>query len=209
LQAQIKKLQGDIKQIGAPKAQPAPEPAKYKGSVAKLRDEFLKSGKAIAATRKDAKGDIDSKLGAFNAALKQAAKEAKSKSKKDAKTSDNAENTWECSLHFIKNCSSCRDTFGEQVSEDDDDWMNASLKFEKEVGANVYQPKIDDYTVVDPRQGYNFLDISAKSDPFGRDIQVLGDIQSRKTKIWTEKSTRQIRPVVDQAKEAPEYQRYK
>jgi hypothetical protein len=174
-----------------------------------LREEFLKSGKAISATRKDAKGDIDSKLGAFNAALKQAAKDSKSKSKKDTKDIDTTKDAWECSLHNIKNCSSCRDTFGEQISEDDDDWMNASLKFEKEVGANVYQPKIDDYTVVDPRQGYCIFDISAKSDPFGRDIKVLGDIQSRKTKIWTEKSTRQIRSAVDQAKEAPEYQRYK
>ena len=174
-----------------------------------MREEFLKSGKAISAIRKDAKGDIDSKLGAFNVALKEAAKEAKNKSKKDAPMVDNTEDTWECSLHFIKNCSSCRDTFGEEVSEDDDDWMNASLKFEKEVGANVYQPKIDDYTVVDPRQGYCFFNHSAKSDPFGRDIQVLGDIQSRKTKIWTDKSTRQIRSAVDQAKEAPEYQRYR
>lgn len=32
--------------------------------------------------------------------------------------------------------------------------MFTTLKFKKDVGANVYQPKVDDYTVIDPRQGY-------------------------------------------------------
>ena len=63
------------------------------------------------------------------------------------------EEEWECDLHFVVNCKSCRNTFGEEEEGDEEGWMNAKLVFAKEVGANVYEPKLDDYTVIDPREG--------------------------------------------------------
>jgi hypothetical protein len=172
-----------------------PEVKIEKGSVAKMRKEFLATGKAIPAIRRDIKGDVQDKLKGFETALKQAASSKKTEAEKLCKKAtanlNSNEDAWECSLHFIKNCFSCRDTFGEHESEDDEDWMNATLKFEKEVGANVFKPKIDDYTVIDPRS-------ALKSDIFGRDLQVLGDIESRKRRNWAEKSTRSVKRADDQ-----------
>jgi peptidyl-prolyl cis-trans isomerase SDCCAG10 len=200
MQEQIKKLQGEIKQIGAPKKKVEQQPKQPKTLVEKFREEYLKSGKAMSAIRKD-KGSVDEKLNSFASHLKQVEKQPKAAVKK---VSVAPESNWECSLHFIKNCSSCRDTFGEQISDDEDDWMSATLHFPKQVGANVYEPKIDDYTVVDPRQGY-FILTSAKADPFGRDIQVLGDIKSRQKVIWTEKSTRTVKSLTEQFIEQPDF----
>jgi peptidyl-prolyl cis-trans isomerase SDCCAG10 len=145
-----------------------------------MKEEFLQKGKSVQATRKDIKGDVNVKLLAFQRSLKD-----NQKTKPVKKPIAMLKSDVECTLHLIKNCGSCRDTFGEIIESDDDDWMNASLKFDKEVGANVYQPKVDDYTVIDPRQG-------AKADPFGRDIQVLGDIKGKQKLHWTEKSTRSL-----------------
>jgi peptidyl-prolyl cis-trans isomerase SDCCAG10 len=127
-----------------------------------MREEFLASGKAIKTIRKDLKGDVISRLHGFEMSLKEAASLKNSTFTNKAVQQTVQEDEWECPLHFIKNCSSCRDTFGETVSDDDEDWMTASLKFKKEVGANVYEPKIDDYTVVDPRKGYIFLTLVPK-----------------------------------------------
>lgn len=125
-----------------------------------MRREFLNSGRAAPALGKDTKREIEKKLIGFENALKEAAATAKasqvasaSKAVPAEKEKVEEEEVWECSLHFIKNCSSCRDTFGEHESDDDEGWMNVSLKFDKEVGANVFKPKVDDYTVIDPRQG--------------------------------------------------------
>jgi peptidyl-prolyl cis-trans isomerase SDCCAG10 len=156
IQEQIKKLQGEIKQIGAPKKQVEKPTKQTKSSVEMIREQYLNSGKAVRALGNHARGDVEQRLNRFTHQLKEvevkSSKEAKKKSSKANEVSD-----WECSLHFIKNCSSCRDTFGETISEDDEDWMAASLHFPKEIGANVFEPKIDDYTVVDPRQGYLIL----------------------------------------------------
>lgn len=203
MQEQIKRLQSEIKQIGAPKKEAEKKVKKEKSSVAKMREEFLASGKAVPTYRKDTKGDVETRLRGFRKTLKESAKTSKPVAKKSKITADE---DWECSLHYIKNCSSCRDTFGESISDDDDGWMNATLNFEKQIGANVYEPKIDDYTVVDPRQGYPLL-TSAKADPFGRDIQVLGDIKGRQKVIWTEKSTRTVKSLTDQYLEQPEFLR--
>jgi peptidyl-prolyl cis-trans isomerase SDCCAG10 len=155
MQEQIRKLQGEIKKIGVPTKKSEQPVKQAKTSVEKLREEYLKSGKAVSAIRKDTQGDVDQRLNSFSYLLKDAEKQTKSLSKKCTVIKEDV--GWECSLHFIVNCSSCRDTFGEQASEDDEDWMSATLHFPKAVGANVYEPKIDDYTVVDPRQGYVLL----------------------------------------------------
>ncbi|KAJ3369800.1 Peptidyl-prolyl isomerase cwc27 [Kappamyces sp. JEL0680] len=201
LEDQIKRLQGEIKQIGAPKAAAKAEVKVEKGSVARMRKEYLSSGRAIQALRKDAKGDVEAKLKGFERELKQASA-SKSKTEPPHKGKKNQdEEAWECSLHFIKNCSSCRANFGQEESDDDDGWMNASLKFEKAVGANVFEPKIDDYTVLDPRS-----QMGAKpGDIFGRDLQLKGDIEGRKRRNWTEKSTRTVKRVDDQAAEGPQW----
>lgn len=191
-----------------------------KGAVARMRNQYLNSGKAVPALRKDTKNDVEAKLKGFESTLKQSWKSSNDLQKKKAKASEvvappKDEEEWECSLHFIKNCSSCRDTFGEQESDDDEGWMNASLKFEKEVGANVFKPKVDDYSVIDPRKGYFILSsitflCRAKADPFGRDIQILGDIKSKQKAlgIWEDRSTRKVKSAVDQAAEAPDNMRY-
>jgi peptidyl-prolyl cis-trans isomerase SDCCAG10 len=158
MQDQIKKLQSEIKQIGAPKKQIPVVKKIEKTSVAKLTEEYLSSGKAVRAYRKDIKGDVVARLKGFTSQLRESEQSKKNNLKKQTKI----ENDWECPLHFIKNCSSCRDTFGETVEEDDEDWMNATLQFPKQVGANVFEPKIDDYTVVDPRQGYYFVHLVLK-----------------------------------------------
>ncbi|KAJ3257915.1 Peptidyl-prolyl isomerase cwc27 [Boothiomyces macroporosus] len=197
LQEQLRKLQGEIKGMDQPKKEVEKKVKRDKSSVARMREEYMNSGRAVQAIRKDIKGDVEQKLKGFEEMLKKNVKTSKPKETKPEPTGE----VWECALHFIPNCSSCRDTFGQVQEEDDDDWMNASLKFEKEIGANVYEPKIDDYTIIDPRQA------AKKADPFGRDIKAPGDIKGRKEIIWTEKSTRSVKPLVDQWAEQPDYYR--
>jgi hypothetical protein len=88
----------------------------------------------------------------FTKTLKQAHKQPPKKPKTVEVVDDG-----ECELHFIKGCASCRDTFGHVEEDDDEGWMQTKLKFKKDVGANVYAPKVDDYTVIDPRAGYSVL----------------------------------------------------
>ena len=163
----------------------------------RLRDSFLASGKAVSGRHRGKYTEV--KVADFVGELRAASKNSKSKPKVEIEQNVEGITQWECSLHFIKNCSSCRDTFGEAVEEDDDDWMSASLNFAKSVGANVYAPKIDDYTVEDPRAA-----AKAKGpDIFGRDIKAGGDLKGKQNRNWAEKSTRSVRNEVDQAKEAP------
>lgn len=195
---QIKRLQGEIKQIGQTKEKVQPTAKREKGAVNALREKYLKSGKAKMAYRKDIKGDITASLAKFTRDLQQAKAHTKPSEpiKKDLPV---------CELHNISKCSSCHDTFGQAIEEDDTDWMSATLKFDKKVGANVYEPLIDDYSVEDPRAEAK----AKKVDPFGRDLKTKGDAGGKfETRNWQERSTRKVRDKVDQAKEAPEYQRY-
>lgn len=56
-----------------------------------------------------------------------------------------------CKIHFIANCESCSKYLDNEHSDSDDNWMCMPLNFKAEVSANVYEPNITDYTVLDPR----------------------------------------------------------
>eukprot|EP00842_Homolaphlyctis_polyrhiza_P006717 jgi/Hompol1/7046/HPOL_000467-RA len=169
-QEEIKKLQKDIRAIGKPpasdsSAKDSASKQKSSGShlVSDLRSAYLKSGKAVAGRKKTGSGskgeDALAKLEEFQNQLRGAAKQQKEqRSAHDSELrhggtqpADGADE-WECDLHFIKGCESCRDTFGEEKDDDDSGWMTATLKFAKQTAANVYQAKVDDYSVIDPRE---------------------------------------------------------
>ena len=194
----VKQLEQELRNRKNPKKEAVAAAVEDKSLIRKYREEYLRKGKAVQASRIDTKGDIDSQLTEFQETLKTANYEKPV----PAKQIKSQESTWECSLHFINNCSSCRDTFGQIDDDDDQGWMSVSLQFPKEVGANVFKPKVDDYTVIDPRAGYWFL-TSVKADPFGRDILVKGDIEKRQHVIWRDKSTRAVKSQVDQYLEQP------
>ena len=150
LQEQVAKLKGELKAMDRPKTATEPKKSKKKMSALELmRESYLNSGKAIPTLRKQKDSDVVmDKLKSFSKTLKSAQTKPLMKQEPSQVNDD-----WECDLHFIKGCGSCRDSFGTQADDDDEGWMNVELKFAKEVGANVFQPKVDDYTVVDPRQG--------------------------------------------------------
>ncbi len=63
----------------------------------------------------------------------------------------------ECALHFVVNCLSCRDSFGEGQSgeaEDinDADWMSGALTCKAPSGRGSFAPTVDDYSFYDPLQ---------------------------------------------------------
>ena len=195
-------MEQELRNRNNPKKEQAPKVVEDKSLINKFRQEYLQKGKAVQANRSDIKGDISTRLSEFQESITSAVKAAPVQKESVTKP----ETEWECSLHFINNCSSCRDTFGQVEDDDDQGWLSTSLKFPKEVGANVFKPKVDDYTVIDPRAGL-FKLTRVKADPFGRDILVRGDIEKRQHVIWRDKSTRTVKSQVDQYMEQPDSRR--
>lgn len=56
-----------------------------------------------------------------------------------------------CMLHYVHNCESCGST-RESSDSSDEDWMKQPLMFKSDISANVYEPKVTDYTILDPRE---------------------------------------------------------
>ncbi|RKO90942.1 hypothetical protein BDK51DRAFT_43302 [Blyttiomyces helicus] len=115
-----------------------------------MRSSYLTSGKALPAKRTRAKNgsaDIHSRLADFASKLRGADSTPQPTA---AATPAHDDNDWECDLHFIKNCGSCRDTFGQDDEGDDEGWMAAKLVFAKGSGVPAYEPKVEDYVVIDP-----------------------------------------------------------
>ena len=195
-------MEQELRNKNNPKKQVEQKVVEDKSLINKFRLDYLKKGKAVQANRSDTKGDVISRLQEFQDSILTVTNSEPKVGKQIIE-----QDTQECSLHFINNCSSCKDTFGQVDDDDDSGWMNSTLKFPKEVGANVFKPKVDDYTVIDPRAGYQLL-IRIKADPFGRDIIMKGDIEKRQHAIWRDKSTRKVKSQVDQYMENnPEYRR--
>ncbi|KAJ3003590.1 Peptidyl-prolyl isomerase cwc27, partial [Thoreauomyces humboldtii] len=189
IQAQIAQVQNEIRSIGTDKK---PEPVQKKPKKEKLleavREEYAASGKAVSAKRKKAKGGetdtmdllkrFQSKLRSHDSAVATPSTITTTTttiSSSNAHPESNANATTtkpeqkepvECDLHFVVNCESCRDTFGDSTTLHDDDkedekgWMGGTLVFEKRKAANVYEPKVDDYTVEDPRKGGKSADFA-------------------------------------------------
>ena len=164
MQQEAKRLQSQIKSIGSDTRlnRNTSDDDDKKGSgdaIKQLRDAYLKTGKAVSGRDKhkkrktDAKNDPTvAKLNEFQSLLKQASQTANVRKNGNGTAGEAKDDEWECDLHFVKGCESCRDTFGQDDDLDDDGWMNATLHFRKVVSANVYEPKVDDYEVVDPRE---------------------------------------------------------
>ncbi|KAJ3158973.1 Peptidyl-prolyl isomerase cwc27 [Geranomyces michiganensis] len=154
LQSEIAKVRSEIRSIGAKEEEPAKKPIKKE----KLLDA-LRAGYVSAKSKKMKGGESDTLelLKRFQSKLRAPPPPTTStKSAMDTTAGDK-----ECDLHFIVNCESCRDTFGagdEQV--DETGWMTSKLVFEKRKAANVYEPKIDDYSVEDPRDGAKKADFA-------------------------------------------------
>jgi peptidyl-prolyl cis-trans isomerase SDCCAG10 len=156
LQEKAKNLAAELKQMDAPKSttQISAQPKKL-SYIQEMRQSYLTNKKAVP-TRQRARhaNQMMEKLSDFQHALKtakQAAPQHLNQEPEETKDDD-----WECDLHFVKGCGSCRDMHGKSELEDDEGWMQATLKFKKvadDVSVNVFQPKVDDYTVIDPRQG--------------------------------------------------------
>ncbi|KAJ3388995.1 Peptidyl-prolyl isomerase cwc27 [Lobulomyces angularis] len=68
------------------------------------------------------------------------------------KIEDELDDSQLCKVHRWKNCKTCfdEDEILEEMEEVGEDWKDHSLNFVKEK-ANVYEPKLDDYTFIDPR----------------------------------------------------------
>ena len=174
MKSQVEKMKQELKAMSQSDAQSKKgvssetitkkEPLSF---IEEMKKDFLKKGKATKGKGLKKEDDLLKKMNSFSSFIKSASK-AKPKSNSITSTAKNEDEEKECALHFVIGCQSCRDTFGNQVDDDDDDgWMNTKLKFKKEVGANVFQPKVDDYTVVDPRDATS----TGASDIFGRNAK--------------------------------------
>ncbi|KAJ3295683.1 Peptidyl-prolyl isomerase cwc27 [Borealophlyctis nickersoniae] len=169
VQDEIRKLQKEIRGKGSTNEGGNETSQKLKGKSDKLleriRSEYLTSGKVVTKRRKGKGGDEDllSRLNSFRTMLKTADRVDAGKGAGTAEKLPTEDEDWECDLHFVKGCKSCRDTFGQEEEGDDVGWMAAKLVFAKDVGANVYEPKVEDYTVIDPREGAKTGDITGKT----------------------------------------------
>jgi peptidyl-prolyl cis-trans isomerase SDCCAG10 len=148
LKDQVSQMKAELRGKLKPKEEKPQKTKKHISLVDQIRNDYLKSGK-VTVGKKSKKSDKSFlQMENFKSILHE---KTTTSTLKDKKSQDKEEK--ECKLHLIKNCASCVDRFGmeDQGDDDDEDWMNTSLVFKKEVGANVYQPKPDDYTVIDPR----------------------------------------------------------
>ena len=151
---QVKNLKNELKQLSKSQdsSKKEKQTSKSKSFIEEMQEDYLSKGKVTKGkTHKYKDSDILTKLKSFSTVIKQ------NNSQKSLKRSFQEEfEQQECELHFVKGCKSCKDTFGQEIEDDESDWMNTELKFQKDVGANVYEPKVDDYTVIDPRLMYVF-----------------------------------------------------
>lgn len=135
--------------------------------VEQMRQSYVSTGKVVqgkggkrASQGKDT--EVLAQLQSFTKLVQTAS--VKAKHSGPDKALDQIEEA-ECDLHFVKGCKSCKDTFGKEDEDSGDEgWMNAELRFAKDVGANVYEAKVDDYSVVDPR----LAAVDKTKDIFGR-----------------------------------------
>lgn len=170
MRKKIEKLKGDLKRMDNPLAIKPQVKPKFISHIDQMRLDYLKSGRAQSGISKNM--DSTAQLGLFTSTLKAVQKQ--SVKKVDAALGD--EEHTECRLHFIQNCASCHDTFGIEEEDDDEGWMRSTLKFSKNVGANVYQPRVDDYTVIDPRV-----------DPFGVSVGLSTAGKAGDANMWRDK----------------------
>ncbi len=152
LKSKVEQLKHQIKNINAPKQEQKQKQAKKQSQVDQFRRQYLESGRGITRLQKH-RQDTLGQLANFKNVLKQAYSAPRKEQNQQVVQHDD----WECDLHFVKNCESCKDTFGLEDNVDDEGWMTSTLKFKKPVSANVFEPKIDDYTVIDPRLAYLYL----------------------------------------------------
>lgn len=163
IESEIAQVRSEIRALGSGKAENAPAPKVEKERlVDKMRAEYTQAGKAVSAKKRKLKGEQDTLelLKKFQSKLWKTDAQEQKQAKADPKAKEGSPQAesedQECPLHFVKNCESCRDTFGRASSieqEDDSGWLATKLVFEKEKGANVYEARVEDYTVIDPRAG--------------------------------------------------------
>ncbi|KAJ3184795.1 Peptidyl-prolyl isomerase cwc27 [Gaertneriomyces sp. JEL0708] len=113
-----------------------------------IRTEYARSGKAVSAKRRKIKDEKDTlaMLEQFQSKLRQI---------QPVPVTTMLNGGDPCKTHNVQNCQSCEDTFGKQDEDTEEGWLATTLVFQKETGANVYQPRVEDYTVIDPRAGAN------------------------------------------------------
>ncbi|KAJ3075610.1 Peptidyl-prolyl isomerase cwc27, partial [Quaeritorhiza haematococci] len=157
---EIAQVQKEIKTLGkrdSDSDSPSSKSSKKsKSFVDDFRKQYLGGGKALAGKRRKGRDDDDlmAKLDSFRSKLRKAEGgergDEKKKEREDKEEAEAEAEDWVCELHGKKGCKSCRDTFGKDELGDDSGWMAHKLVFEKDA-ANVYEPKLDDYVVYDPR----------------------------------------------------------
>ncbi|TPX50985.1 hypothetical protein SeMB42_g01606 [Synchytrium endobioticum] len=155
----IQQLRSDIRNIGKGPSSTTPSTTtsiKSASLVDQMRSQYMSSAKVRSAIPKAAAGkkDLDalSKLKAFEQKLLSASKDSRNKGD-SSKNRKSEEKEWLCHLHGVKKCKSCRDWDGSEEEDDSDDavdWANTAFVATK-TSANVYEPKVDDYEVLDPR----------------------------------------------------------
>ena len=125
--------------MGTKKAVQVVKPVKQAVSQ---RNDFNGKSKAIFGKRKrNGEEDTMALLDNFKSKLH----DMKSNGSKEIKETAS---TRCCVLHGLENCGSCGVV--SDTESDLGDWMGSQLVFKKR-GANVYEPKIDDYLFIDPR----------------------------------------------------------
>ena len=104
-----------------------------------MRKQYLKKGVQANKRRKGDEKDILSQLESFRKKITVVEAEPEQEEKEQVR----------CKLHGVAGCQSCFDTFGKEEGGTDEGWLGHALVFKKD--ANVYEPKVDDYVLIDPR----------------------------------------------------------
>lgn len=133
LQNKVEMMKAEIKKLDAPhKNSDVDEKKKGKkrtiSALESIKESYLKAGKAVKTLQKvKDSADLVKEMNKFSKALKDARKNSQNSNQVaglPASQNDTVkqDEEFECDLHFIKGCASCRDTFGQQEDEGDEGW---------------------------------------------------------------------------------------
>ncbi|KAJ2786812.1 Peptidyl-prolyl isomerase cwc27 [Coemansia interrupta] len=166
---QIKQAEEDIRKLSErktgvkDKTQDKPQSDTKSGSLADMLSRYkTKNDDRSGSSRKRNKrneDDIFARLNSFQAKIRKTKGPEQHLSKSSERSKQN------CSLHGVFDCKTCQPNepsnyrnLGNGSSRDhnDGDWLSHKLVFQNSAekpSASEYAPKVDDYVVIDPREG--------------------------------------------------------
>lgn len=145
VQKQIDDVKKDLLKMNQKKEEPKAKSKKLSALDAQ-REEYLQKKKSAGKNRED------ETLGALESFINKMRNPGGAQPTPVAGTAGAPEGDTVCERHSLKNCQSCKDTFGEKQAATDEGWMHHELRFDKKpIDPFARRDNVDDYVIIDPR----------------------------------------------------------